>query len=80
MAATFAQTLRSELKKITILGPGEPIVSKIRNEFLMTILMKIPRDGGRLSEIKHRLTASAENMVADKAYRAVKIVFDVDPM
>ncbi len=80
VATTYAQALRSELKKLSILGPGEPIVSKIRNEFLMTILIKIPRDGGRLTEIKQRLSAIADGIVADKAFRAVKIVFDVDPM
>lgn len=80
VASQFAQQLRNEMKGMTILGPGEPIVSKIRNEFLMTILIKIPRDGGRLSEIKQRLIDASERLVAIKEFRATKIVFDVDPM
>lgn len=80
VANQFAQQLRSQMKGMTILGPGEPIVSKIRNEFLMTILIKIPRDGGHLSEIKQRLIEASEQLVAHKEFRATKIVFDVDPM
>jgi primosomal protein N' (replication factor Y) len=80
VATKFAQTLRSEVKGVTILGPGEPIVSKIRNEFLMTILLKIPRDGGRLSAIKQHLLKLADHIVTTKEFRSAKIVFDVDPM
>ena len=79
-ASQFADDLRRGLKKVSILGPGEPIVSKIRNEFLMTILIKIPRDGGHLGEIKQFMIESADHLTSQKEFRASKIVFDVDPM
>jgi len=55
------------------------MVSKIRNEFLLHILLKIPRDQGHLSEVKKHLTETADVALHDKAHRNVKVVFDVDP-
>ena len=62
------------------MGPGEPMVSKIRNEFLMMILLKIKRDQGKLSEIKSVIYDAAADLQQIKEYRNVKIVFDVDPI
>ena len=80
LATKLAQDIRNDLKRIVLLGPGEPIVAKIRNEFLMTILIKISRDGGKLKEIKQQLADIAGNLVSIKEFRSAKIVFDVDPM
>ncbi len=78
-----AQKLVDQLKKknkgLKILGPGEPMISKIRNEFLMSVLLKIGRDQGKLGEIKAQLYLLAENLKEVQEYRNVKIVFDVDP-
>jgi primosomal protein N' (replication factor Y) len=72
--------VQSALPGTKILGPGEPIISKIRNEFLMSILIKIPRDRGRLSEIKHQLLALSDDILSEKENRTARIVFDVDPV
>jgi primosomal protein N' (replication factor Y) len=62
------------------MGPGEPVVGKIRNEFLNTILIKIPRDQGKLGLTKAGLITCAQRLQENKTYRTVKIVFDVDPL
>lgn len=80
LATKLALDIRNDLNRIVLLGPGEPIVAKIRNEFLMTILIKISRDGGKLKEIKQRLSDIASNLLTVKEFRSAKIVFDVDPM
>ncbi len=72
--------LKSKLKGVKILGPGEPMVSKIRNEFLLHILLKVPRDQGHLAEVKKQITDTAAFASQDKLYRSVKVVFDVDPV
>jgi primosomal protein N' (replication factor Y) len=56
------------------------MISKIRNEFLNTILIKIPRNQGKLQLIKHTLQSLTDRTLDDKVFRSVKIVFDVDPM
>jgi hypothetical protein len=52
---------------------------KIRNEFLMSILIKIGRDQGKLGGIKKQLFDIAENLKEIKEFRNAKIIFDVDP-
>ena len=79
-AEWFAVQTREKLRGIKIMGPGEPMISKIRNEFLNTILLKIPRNQGKLNLIKESLLALAELAGQDKSFRNVKIVFDVDPV
>jgi primosomal protein N' (replication factor Y) len=79
-AAEFANRLKETLQGVRIMGPAEPMVSRVRNEYLMTILVKIPRNQGRLAEIKGTLASLAEKLVEEKTYRKVRIVFDVDPV
>ncbi len=78
-AEAFTTAAKAGLKGIKVMGPGEPMISKIRNEYLMSILLKIPRDMGKLSEIKLRLQVINDKIHQEKAYRSIKIVFDVDP-
>ncbi|MBA4054903.1 MAG: primosomal protein N', partial [Marivirga sp.] len=60
VAAALYDTFRSSLPNIRILGPGEPMVSKIRNQFLMSLLIKIPRGSTELVQIKHSLVQGAQ--------------------
>ncbi len=76
----FSKTIQEHLTGVKILGPGEPMISKIRNEFLMTILIKIPRDQGKLGVLKNYLLQVAGTLTQTKEYRNTKIVFDVDPV
>ncbi len=75
----FARELKDQLKGIRILGPGEPMVSKMRNEYLMAIMIKINRDQGKLHDIKYTLSTIASQLLEIKEYRSARIVFDVDP-
>jgi len=79
-AEQLVNILRKELPAIKIMGPGEPMVSKIRNEFLMLALLKIRRDQGKLPEIKQIILQTAAHLQQVKEFRSVKIVFDVDPV
>ncbi len=79
-AAWFTEKARKEVKGIRVMGPGEPMISKIRNEFLHTILIKIPRNQGKLAAIKLTLLEIAEQLYVDKTYRNISILFDVDPV
>ncbi|MBX2940948.1 MAG: primosomal protein N' [Cyclobacteriaceae bacterium] len=80
LATQLTQLIRKDITGPKVLGPGEPLVSKIRNEFLMSILIKIPRDGGRLKEIKNQLLHLSDQLLSVKEFRSAKIVFDVDPV
>ncbi|MBX2917126.1 MAG: primosomal protein N' [Cyclobacteriaceae bacterium] len=79
-ATQLVNVLRSELPGIKIMGPGEPMVSKIRNEFLMLALLKIRRDQGKLPVVKQTILQATSHLQQAKEFRNVKVVFDVDPI
>lgn len=79
-AHLLAEVLKGVLPEVKIFGPGEPIISKIRNQFLMSILIKIPRDSGRLQNIKQRIVTAIHSVHAQKEFRTVRIITDVDPL
>jgi primosomal protein N' (replication factor Y) len=79
-AVHLAERLEKELKEIKILGPGEPLVSKIRNQYLMTILIKIKRNHQDLHSMKDKIQSMISNLNTNKDYRRVKFVLDVDPV
>jgi primosomal protein N' (replication factor Y) len=78
-----AKILALEIKKVLnsdmVLGPEEPIISKIRNEFLQHIIIKIRRGKINLSYVKELLDKTAISIRSKKEYKGVKIVFNVDP-
>jgi primosomal protein N' (replication factor Y) len=79
-ADTLVSDLREALPGVKILGPGEPMVSKIRNQFLLSILIKISRSRADLGAIKQNLSLSIEKLLKEKAHRSARIVIDVDPV
>ena len=76
----LTERISKAIKGIWVLGPGEPMVSKIRNQYLMTILLKIHRDSGNLKEIKQQLNSLYYEMLSEKTFRNVRIIMDVDPI
>src|SRR6186713_1870775 len=63
-----------------IVGPAEPVVSRVRNLFLMEMLLKLPRDGNLVSKCKVDLQKQASLLHAEKKFRNVIIVPDVDAL
>ena len=64
---------------IKTMGPAEPVVSKIRNEYLQNILLKIPRKGVNLISLKQELYKIESALAAESKFKKVSVVFDVDP-
>lgn len=79
-ARQYADLLKSRINYVRWVGPGQPMIGKIRNEFLYSILMKVPRNQGRLPEVKAELQRTAYQLQSDKNFRSVRVVFDVDPV
>lgn len=79
-AQQLAGLLKNQLEKIKIMGPGEPMVSKIRNQFLMSILIKMVRGKSDLNQIKLIIQNSINTLSKEKAFRNVRMVVDVDPV
>ena len=79
LARVLAIEIKKNLPPGMILGPEEPLISKIRNEYLQHIIIKIERDKINLSFLKEFLDKAAITVRSNKEYRSGKIVFNVDP-
>lgn len=62
-----------------VLGPQEPLISKIRNKYLVAVLIKIERNKGSLSNVKNLIKQVTEATLKDKILRSSRVIFDVDP-
>lgn len=60
-----------------ILGPEEPAISRIRNEYIRTILIKIPKEKN-LSLTKKTIHKIMNSFEAISFYRAIKVTINVD--
>ncbi len=79
-AQQYADQLKAKINYVRWVGPGQPMIGKIRNEFLYALLIKIPRNQGRLPELKAELQSTVDQLQTDKKFRSVRVVFDVDPV
>ena len=77
-AYQITELLKDKLREARVLGPGEPMISKIRNQFLMSTLIKIPRGKGDLNVMKANIAAVLETVTKEKEYRTIRTVIDVD--
>lgn len=75
----LAERISGTLSDIRVLGPGEPMISKIRNQYLMNILLKVARGNQSLPLIKQMLLKEVDKLQKEKDFRALRIVIDVDP-
>ncbi|CAM3704770.1 primosomal protein N' [Flavobacterium gelidilacus] len=60
-----------------ILGPEEPAISRIRNQYIRTILIKIPKEKN-LSLTKKTIHKVMNSFEAIAFYRAIKVTINVD--
>src|SRR5690606_21412072 len=70
------QSLKNTLG-LPVLGPEEPPVSRIRNEYIRTILIKIPTNKN-LKAVKSVITKNLNSFDAIAPYRSIKIRVNVD--
>ena len=61
-----------------IVGPAEPVIGRIRNQYLMELLLKLPRDGKTINQCKKDLLEQVAILHQNKNFRSVTIVADVD--
>lgn len=72
----FSDVLRQQFK-MPILGPEEPPVSKVRNEYIRTIMIKVPNEShlGNTKKGLKRILSSFESIAI---YRKIRVSVNVD--
>ena len=67
----------SQNLQIPVLGPEEPGINRIRNEYIRTIMVKIPQDGA-LVTTKKTIQKILNSFEAVAQYRSIKVTLNVD--
>ena len=72
------ELLGQDMKEFLV-GPATPVIGRIRNQYLSEIMLKLPKEPGRSIPYKQVIRNQINLMLADKRFRAVTVVSDVDP-
>lgn len=78
-AHSMAQSLKAEFGKFLV-GPAEPVVNRIRNQYLMELMIKLPKEAQLIQRCKQQIHEQMAILHQDKRYRSVVIIPDVDTM
>lgn len=78
-ASWFAEEMRKKnFDNRYIIGPAEPIINKIRNQYLMEIIFKLPKDGKIINSCKKAIREEVANMHQIQRFKGVVVVPEVD--
>jgi primosomal protein N' (replication factor Y) len=76
-AHLFANNIREPFGK-WLVGPAEPVVGRIRNQYLMEILLKLPKDGQTIPYAKQVIRQQMAIIQGHQKFRGVVIIPEVD--
>ena len=63
-----------------VVGPAAPIIGRIRNLYLMELLLKLPKKKGMGLRYKVVIRNHINFMLSEKDFKSVHVVVDVDPV
>ena len=78
-AEKLAFLLRQDLKDYVV-GPATPMIGRIRNQYLVEIMLKLPKEPGMSLTYKKVIRNHINLMQSEKKYASVQVVADVDAM
>lgn len=61
-------------------GPSQPLVDRIRNQYLWEILIKLPKDAVLINQCKRAIHQQTVIIQSNKRYRGVHIIPNTDPV
>ncbi len=77
-AGVLADSITDYLGKYRVLGPEKALVERVRNKFVFEIWIKLEKDKINMAATKAFLLNEKINVMAQKAYKSVQIIFNVD--
>ncbi|MEO6720004.1 MAG: primosomal protein N', partial [Ferruginibacter sp.] len=76
-AYKLSAALQKDLHNFVI-GPAAPIVNRIRNQYLMELLIKLPLDMKLIQQYKKVIRSQFNLLLVEKQFKSVVMVIDVD--
>ncbi len=78
-AKVLSENLREKLGIKRVLGPEEPLISRLRNQYLMQLMIKLEKKHQVIIEAKKIIIDSCNALEKDKNLKKTSTVIDVDP-
>ena len=78
-AKELSEKLKEKLGVRRVLGPEEPLISRLRNQYLMQLMIKLEKRQQVIQEAKYIIKESCSLVEKDKNLRKTSTVIDVDP-
>ncbi|MBS1602666.1 MAG: primosomal protein N' [Bacteroidetes bacterium] len=76
-ASFFANNMKKDFGPYMV-GPAEPVVGRIRNQYLMELMLKLPKDGHTINFAKHVIQQQTAIVQNSQKWKSVVIIPDVD--
>jgi primosomal protein N' (replication factor Y) (superfamily II helicase) len=77
-AAVLAESISNYLGKDRVLGPEKALVERVRNKYVFEIWIKLEKEKINMAATKTFLLNEKINVMAQKAFKSVQIIFNVD--
>ena len=78
-ASVFALHLHKDFGSY-LTGPGEPVVARIRNQYIMELMLKLPKNGSTIAFAKQVIQQQRAILQNDRKFRSVTVTPDIDPV
>src|SRR5215204_16907 len=78
-AHAFAKALNTPYGKYMV-GPAEPVVNRVRNMFLMELLLKLPKDTQVIAQCKKDILKECAQLHTVPRFKKIIIIPDVDAL
>ena len=78
VAHKLGLALKRDLNNFVV-GPAAPVVARVRNQYLMELLIKLPLDMKQIQQYKKVIRNQFNLLLAEKQFRSVVMIADVDP-
>ncbi|MDE3183738.1 MAG: primosomal protein N' [Bacteroidota bacterium] len=77
-----ADVLANSLKKDfeNLVGPAAPVVNRVRNKYLMEIMIKLQKDAVQLQSQKKVIRNHIDLLKSEKKFKSILVIADVDPL
>ena len=76
-ANKLGEAMQKELRSF-IVGPAAPVVGRIRNQYLMELLIKLPLDSKQIQQYKKIIRHHFNLLLTEKRFASVTMIADVD--
>jgi primosomal protein N' (replication factor Y) len=77
-AAQFVAENMKVLFANYMVGPAEPVVNRIRNQYIMELLFKLPKDAQLIHQCKEMILAQEVHLHNHPSLKSVVVIPDVD--